>query len=189
MPNRNRRVPASNRDRCQYSSSCLPYENPRADPVRGTSTAARPSLEAEIVTTSPIPTGDAFDRLMQTIIDRRDGSADRSYTQRLLSGGVEAIARKILEEAGEVVESAQHLDARRSALPPESRNELSQFPEESTRKELGTTAHFVHETADLLYHLWVMLAKHHVPLEWVRQELDRRAGVSGLDEKSNRPHA
>ncbi|MBL8853046.1 MAG: phosphoribosyl-ATP diphosphatase [Planctomycetaceae bacterium] len=141
------------------------------------------------MTTSPIPTGDAFDRLMQTIIDRRDGSADRSYTQRLLSGGVEAIARKIMEEAGELVESAQHLDARRSALPPEALNELSQFPEESTRKELGTTAHFVHETADLLYHLWVMLAKHHVPLEWVRQELDRRAGVSGLDEKSNRPRA
>lgn len=133
---------------------------------------------------TPLPAGDAFDRLMQTIVARRDGPADRSYTQKLLTGGVAIIGNKIMEEAGEVVESATHLEARRDSLAHGAVDELPR-----SGKELGTTAHLVYEAADLLYHLWVMLAKHQVPLDWVRQELDRRAGVSGLDEKANRPLA
>ena len=133
------------------------------------------------MTSAPLPSPDAFDRLMQTIIERRDGPADRSYTQKLLAGGVPAIGAKIVEEAGEVVESAMHLAARRNSENAAATDEVS-----GSSKELGSTAHFVHEAADLLYHLWVMLAKHQIPLDRVREELERRAGVSGLDEKANR---
>lgn len=134
-----------------------------------------------------MPAGDAFDRLMRTIVERRDGPADRSYTQKLLTSGVATIGSKIMEEAGEVVESATLLEARGGAvtLGAVTHGAVDELPRSG--KELGTTAHLVHEAADLLYHLWVMLAKHQVPLDWVRQELDRRAGVSGLDEKANRP--
>jgi phosphoribosyl-ATP pyrophosphohydrolase len=140
------------------------------------------TLDTLNVTTPPTIADDAFDRLMQTIIERRDGPADRSYTQKLLIGGTAAIGSKIVEEAGEVVESATHLEARRG-----SRGTLFGDAPVESGKELGSTSHLVHEAVDLVYHLWVMLAKHQVSLDLVRQELDRRAGVSGLIEKENRP--
>jgi phosphoribosyl-ATP pyrophosphohydrolase len=133
------------------------------------------------VTAAHSPPEDALDRLMRTIVERRDGVADRSYTQRLLAGGVAAIGAKIQEEAGEVVDAALRLESRKSRL-----NSESNTPTAGSSKELGTPAHLVHEAADLLYHLWVILAKHDISLEQVRNELDRRAGVSGLDEKANR---
>lgn len=104
----------------------------------------------------------AFEHLMQTIIERRDRPPTRSYTTTLLQGGVEAIGRKITEEAREVVEAAGEptSDAQR--------------------------AHVVHEAADVMYHLFVLLAHQRIELQEVASELARRAGVSGLDEKAAR---
>ena len=48
-------------------------------------------------------------------------------------------------------------------------------------------AHLTHEAADLIYHLFVMLAARDVALDDVEAELARRFGVSGLDEKASRP--
>jgi phosphoribosyl-ATP pyrophosphohydrolase len=104
----------------------------------------------------------AFAQLMATIEDRKANPPERSYTTSLFQGGVEKICRKILEEADEVVEAAAEPgDAGRS--------------------------HFIHESADLIYHLFVMFGHHGVKLEEVEAELSRRFGVSGLDEKAARP--
>ena len=102
-----------------------------------------------------------FQALMRTIESRRDNPPERSYTTSLLEGGTEKIGRKITEEAAEVVEAADE-------------------PGEDGEQ------HLVHEAADLMYHLFVMLAFRKIPLDRVSDELKRRFGVSGLDEKESR---
>ena len=102
-----------------------------------------------------------FARLMAVIEDRKAHPPARSYTTTLFSGGVSRIGEKILEEAREVVEAAGEEG------PPGQQ-------------------HLVHEAADLLYHLLVMLCQRDVGLPDVEAELARRFGVSGLDEKESR---
>lgn len=104
---------------------------------------------------------DIFDRLMRIIEDRRENPPERSYTTSLFEGGVDKIGRKITEEAAEVVEAAHEA-------------------------EDGDADHLVYEAADLIYHLMVMLGYHRVPLQSVTDELARRFGTSGLDEKASR---
>jgi phosphoribosyl-ATP pyrophosphohydrolase len=101
-------------------------------------------------------------RLMAVILDRKANPSERSYTNKLLSGGVPKVGAKITEEAAEVVEAAGE-------------------PGEPGRQ------HLVYEAADLIYHLFVMLALHDIPLADVESELARRFGISGLDEKAARP--
>ena len=108
----------------------------------------------------PEPTT-AFAQLMATIEDRKANPPERSYTTSLFQGGVEKIGRKILEEANEVVEAA-------GETGDEGRS------------------HFVYETVDLIYHLFVLMGHRDVKLEEVEAELSRRFGVSGLDEKAAR---
>lgn len=105
--------------------------------------------------------GAVLGELEGVIASRKGGSADRSYTSRLLAGGVAAIGAKVTEEAGEVVHAAAAESADR----------------------------VVAEAADLAYHLLVLLAARDVPLVRVADELARRFGVSGLDEKAARPAA
>ena len=103
-----------------------------------------------------------LDQLEQTIRARQlAGDADKSYTAKLLAGGVAKIGPKVTEEAAEVVEAA--------AEPGESGRE-----------------HTIREAADVLYHLMVLLAVRGVKLYEVEGELARRFGMSGLDEKASR---
>ena len=101
-------------------------------------------------------------QLMATIEDRKANPTVRSYTSTLMAGGVERIGEKITEEAAEVV------DAARQASNGQGRRQL------------------IHEAADLIYHLLVMLGYRDVKLEEVESELAGRFGVSGLDEKASR---
>ena len=102
-----------------------------------------------------------FSRLMEVIETRKANPPARSYTAMLLDGGPERIAAKILEEAGEVIQAG-------NLSGPEAHHEL------------------VHEAADLIYHLFVLLGYHDVRLSEVEDELARRFGTSGLDEKASR---
>ncbi len=102
-----------------------------------------------------------LDLLEETISFRKAASDQKSYTAKLLAGGVKKIGSKITEEAAEVVEAAG-----------ESGEEGRQ--------------HTILEAADLLYHLLVLLAAREVKLEEVESELARRFGVSGLEEKASR---
>ena len=71
-------------------------------------------------------------RLMAVIEDRKANPSEKSYTNRLLAGGVAKIGAKIVEEAAEVVAAA--------AEPGPA----------------GRT-HTIHEAADVIYHLFVLL--------------------------------
>ncbi len=104
-------------------------------------------------------------QLMQTIQDRKANPPERSYTTHLLEGGAPRIGEKITEEAAEVVQAAEE------ALDPNA-TEGHQ--------------HLVHEAADLIYHLFVMLGLCEVELAEVEAELAKRFGTSGLDEKAAR---
>ena len=97
-------------------------------------------------------------RLEATIADRRRADPATSYVASLAARGLPVIARKFGEEAVEAVVAAWAQD----------------------REEL------VGEAADVLFHLLVMLAEKNVTLTEVMAELDRREGVSGLEEKANR---
>lgn len=98
------------------------------------------------------------DALFQVIASRRGGDTDSSYTARLLQRGTSVIARKVGEEAVETVIEAL-----------------------SGSKQTLTT-----ESADLLYHLLVLWVDGGVDPRDVWDELSRRAGTSGLEEKANR---
>jgi len=99
-------------------------------------------------------------RLMALIEDRKVHRPPGSYTTQLLDGGADEIGAKICEEAGELVDAAQLADQARQSV--------------------------IHEAADLIYHLLVLLAHCGTNLADVEAELDRRFGTSGLDEKAAR---
>jgi phosphoribosyl-ATP pyrophosphohydrolase len=102
-----------------------------------------------------------LDELEQTIADRAENPGAKSYTSQLLTGGVEAIGPKVIEEATEVVEAAHEVgDAGRE--------------------------HFIREVGDLVYHLMVLMYKRNCSLADLEAELKRRFGVSGLEEKASR---
>ena len=87
-----------------------------------------------------------LNRLASVIAARASSTPEKSYTARLLAGGIGTISRKVGEEAVEVVVAAHTEDDRRLAS----------------------------EAADLLYHLLVLLQARGVPLDAVWQELERR---------------
>ncbi|MCA3572341.1 MAG: phosphoribosyl-ATP diphosphatase [Aestuariivirga sp.] len=97
--------------------------------------------------------------LADEIAQRKSASPDQSYTARLLSQGIEKCAKKFGEEAVETALAAV----------------------------LRDKAQIAAETADLLYHLLVMLEASGVRLADVMAELARRQGMSGLAEKASRP--
>ncbi len=99
-----------------------------------------------------------LDELYRVIKSRKGADPETSYTAQLFDGGVEKIARKIGEESTEVIVSALR----------------------------ETPAHVVSESADLLYHLLVLWAETGVAPAQVWEELARREGVSGLEEKASR---
>ncbi len=101
---------------------------------------------------------DTLERLEATIRARRQASADKSYTRQLLEAGSARCAKKLGEEAVETIIAAVHQDD--AALKA--------------------------ETADLLYHLLVLLASRDIPFADVLAVLDGRVGTSGLDEKAAR---
>ena len=101
---------------------------------------------------------DTLKRLEQVIAERRSASPDSSYVAKLNAKGLEKIAQKLGEEATETVIAA-----------------LS-----------GTREDLVSESADLLFHLLVLLDAKDISFADVMAELDRREGVSGLDEKASR---
>lgn len=109
---------------------------------------------------------DLLQRLTKTIAARKGrttgnaagNSTGSSYVEKLFSKGEDAILKKIGEEATEVLLAAKSGDAQ----------------------------HLVYETADLWFHCMVLLAQHNCSAQDVLQELARREGVSGLEEKAIR---
>jgi len=102
---------------------------------------------------------DVLAALADEIAARKTASPDQSYTAKLLGQGVEKCAKKFGEEAVETALAAV----------------------------LRDKVHVTAETADLLYHLLVLLEASDVRLADVMAELARRQGVSGIAERASRP--
>lgn len=103
-----------------------------------------------------------LDRVAATIEARKGGDPSASYVAKLFSKGDDAILKKIGEEATETVMAAK--DARHG----------------------GDAAKVVYEVADLWFHSMVLLAQLGLTPQQVLDELARREGLSGLDEKAAR---
>jgi phosphoribosyl-ATP pyrophosphohydrolase/phosphoribosyl-AMP cyclohydrolase len=88
-----------------------------------------------------------LDTLWATIASRASERPEGSYTKRLLDGGVDAVGRKVTEEATEVLLAAKD----------DATAEAAAIPREATRAALSG------EVADLLYHALVLLAERDVP--------------------------
>ncbi|OYZ14534.1 MAG: phosphoribosyl-ATP diphosphatase [Sphingomonadales bacterium 28-64-96] len=99
-----------------------------------------------------------FDQLLATIIERRSGDPATSYVAKLSAKGRAKMAQKLGEEAVEVVIAAMSDDK----------------------------PGMVSESADLMFHLAVLLADAGLSFDDVRAELERREGVSGIEEKAKR---
>ena len=101
---------------------------------------------------------EVLERLADTVTERAGAAPASSYTAKLLSQGTEKCAKKVGEEAVETALAAMS----------------------------GDREHLVSETADLLYHLLVLLQGNGVPLSAVMSELEGRMDRGGLSEKAAR---
>ncbi len=101
---------------------------------------------------------DTLEKLAAVIEARKSAGADTSYVAGLLDKGMDSILKKVGEEAVETIIAAKGSD----------------------------DASLVHETADLWFHTLVMLAARDLGPGAVMAELERRFGVSGIEEKASR---
>lgn len=101
---------------------------------------------------------DVLDRLIARIVLNRNGDPSTSYVAKLTAKGRAKIAQKLGEEAVETVIAAMGKDR----------------------------AEIVSESADLVFHLALLLVDAGLSFDDVRAELERREGVSGIDEKASR---
>lgn len=101
---------------------------------------------------------DRFDQLLATIVERRSADPTTSYVAKLTAKGRAKLAQKLGEEAVEAVIAAVSDDR----------------------------AGMVAESADLIFHLALLLADMGLSFDDIRTELARREGVSGIDEKAGR---
>jgi phosphoribosyl-ATP pyrophosphohydrolase len=110
------------------------------------------------VTPSEPPLRDILAELTTVLEARKLGDPEQSYVARLFQKGQDAILKKVGEEATEVVMASKDQQADK----------------------------IVSEMADLWFHGMVLLSYHGLTAAHVLDELQRRAGLSGLVEKANR---
>lgn len=101
---------------------------------------------------------DILQQLAEVLEARKGADPDSSYVAKLYARGLDAILKKIGEEATETVMAAKD----------------------------GNAEQIVYETADLWFHTLVLLAQQGLGPDAVLAELARRFGLSGLEEKASR---
>lgn len=101
---------------------------------------------------------DILEKLAMVLESRKNADPESSYVARLYDKGLDAILKKIGEEATETVMAAKD----------------------------GNPGQVVYEVADLWFHTLVLLAQQGLKPDDVLKELDRRFGLSGVEEKANR---
>lgn len=103
-------------------------------------------------------TGDTLNRLADVLEQRKGADPEDSYVAKLYAKGLDAILKKIGEEATETVMAAKDADRDKT----------------------------ISELADLWFHSLVLLAHQGLGPDDVLAELERRFGLSGLEEKARR---
>ena len=101
---------------------------------------------------------DTLAKLAQVLESRKSASADTSYVAAVYRKGLDHILKKIGEEASELIIAGK----------------------------AGDNTAIVYETADLWFHTLILLAARGLHPQDVLQELERRAGRSGLEERAAR---
>ena len=101
---------------------------------------------------------ETLERIAAAINERKSGDPTKSYVAKLFAGGDDAMLTKIGEEATEVVLAAKGTDR----------------------------LHLVREVTDLWFHCMIVLARHGLGPADVLAEMQRREGISGVDEKAAR---
>ncbi len=101
---------------------------------------------------------DVLNQLAQVLEQRKQESPDSSYVASLYAKGLDSILKKIGEEATETVIAAKDADSEQ----------------------------IIYEMADLWFHCMVLLANQGLSPDDVLNELQRRFGLSGLEEKAQR---
>ena len=99
-----------------------------------------------------------LEALYDTLVARKTADPASSYVAQLHSRGIDSILKKIGEEAAETLIAAKNEDK----------------------------AELVHELADLWFHTLVLAAHREIPVQAILDELARRSGRSGLEEKASR---
>ena len=107
-----------------------------------------------LVSAAEIPSQDVLAHLAEVVAQRRRGDPDKSYVARLFQKGNDAILKKIGEEATETVMAAKDGDRQK----------------------------IIHEVADLWFHCLLALEAYDLKPADVLAELQRREGMSGLEE-------
>ncbi|HEU0198427.1 MAG TPA: phosphoribosyl-ATP diphosphatase [Nevskiaceae bacterium] len=110
-------------------------------------------------TTETHDPGAVLAELYATLEARRGADPNQSYVASLYKRGIDVILKKVGEEASETIIAAKNPDDN----------------------------HLVYELADLWFHTLVLMAARRLPLNAVTDELARRFGRSGLEEKASRP--
>ena len=118
-------------------------------------------------------------QLFHVIEQRKREMPPDSYTTTLFQAGIGKITAKISEESQELIDAAMVT----TQVTDQSDNKTNHPYILMASKE---KSHVVYEAADLVYHLFVLLAACDLSLTDVEQELARRFGVSGLVERANR---
>ena len=101
---------------------------------------------------------DVLNQLAKVLEARKHADPDSSYVASLYRAGTDKILKKLGEEATETVIAGKGGD----------RDEI------------------IYETADLWFHSLVLLAHNNIEPQLILDELDRRFGLSGIEEKSSR---
>jgi phosphoribosyl-ATP pyrophosphohydrolase len=101
---------------------------------------------------------DILDRLALTLESRKQADPQSSYVAKLYHKGLDAILKKIAEEAAETIMAAKD----------------------------GVREKVIYETADLWFHSLVLLTQQGIHPNEILNELARREGLSGIVEKANR---
>ena len=101
---------------------------------------------------------DILRRINEVLQERKQAEAGSSYVASLYAKGLDAILKKIGEEATETVMAAKD----------------------------GEAEKIVYEVADLWFHSLVLLAQQDIEPAQVLSELERRFGTSGIEEKASR---
>lgn len=101
-------------------------------------------------------------QLTEVLEQRKQSSADDSYVASLHHKGLNKILEKVGEESVETILAARDSE------------------------QTGDNSKVIYETADLWFHSLVMLSHLDIEFDEVLQELERRFGLSGLEEKANR---
>jgi phosphoribosyl-ATP pyrophosphohydrolase len=105
---------------------------------------------------------DTLAKLAKIIDERKGADPSASYVALLQNSGLNKILEKVGEEAVETILAARDIE-----------NDIDK-------------SKLVHETADLWFHTLVMLSKLELGPQDVLDELEKRFGTSGLDEKASR---